>query len=148
MHVEHHLQGSNPADKNNEEINHASIQQAITIANLAGAKKVILHPGAFANSSCSEENAIHFIKNIKDTRILIENMPYEKASLLLTTPQEMKSFLKKTGKGFIFHFAHYLTIAHTFKKDPFKLLKDFLALQPKHFHMSGQKLKSFEDRHL
>lgn len=148
IHAEHHTQGSNPADISNNSINQISITQAIKVADIADSKKIILHPGVLANKFCSEENAIDFIRNIKDKRILIENTFFTPEHLLCTTPEEMKAFLKKTGKKFIFDLAHCLISAHQHNTDPMLFIKEFLKLKPQHFHISGQKWNSLEDAHL
>ncbi|MEN9626049.1 MAG: hypothetical protein RL557_377 [archaeon] len=148
IHAEHHKQGCNPADKSLK-TTAPSIQQAIRIANLAESKKIILHAGIIDNKHCSEEQAINFVNSLKDRRLLIENtFRNRKEGSLCTTPEEMKSFLKKTKKGFIFDLAHCIISAHLNKKDPWEFIQAFLKLKPKHFHLSGQKWDSLQDLHL
>ena len=148
IHAEHNSQGSNPADITNKKINIESLQQAIKIADSCNSKKIIFHPGFIAHESCSEENALKFIKNIKDERILLENMPHEQPPLLMMTPLQTKKFMEKTGKGFIFDLAHCIIASHYLKKDTIEFIKEFLKLKPKHFHISGQKWDSMKDLHL
>ena len=146
IHAEHSGFGVNPADKTLKKKNLKSINYAIKIADSIDAKKIILHPGFIKNKNCSEQNSIEFIKDLKDKRILIENVVPHNNGLCLT-PKQTKNFLKQTNKKFIFDLAHSILTSNYLKKDYEKTIKEFLKLKPKHFHISGQKLKSKKDNH-
>jgi len=147
IHAEHHVNaGINPADKTLINQNLKSINFAIKLADQVNAKKIIFHPGMIRDANCSQEQAINFIKNIPDDRILIENlpaMPYR----LGKTPKELKEFLQKTGKKFCFDLSHAIVTANILKLDKERIIEDFLKLNPVHFHLSGQNWDADTDHH-
>jgi len=146
IHAEHLMFGFNPADKTKTKSNLKSIKFAIKLANLTNSKKIIIHPGAITNKNCSEQQAIDFIKKLKDKRILIENLPPLKGRLC-QTPEQTREFLNQTKKNFIFDLSHAIAVSNKLKLNKEKTIKDFLKLKPKHFHLSGQNYNSKQDSH-
>ncbi len=142
IHAQHYVFGDNPADKARIEKNASSINFARGVADLAGAKRIILHPGVIANSNCSEENAAAFVKMLKDGRIIIENHPYiEGLNYLCTTPEETKRFMKKADVGLCLDINHAIETAFMKGIGCNKLIKDFIKLKPVHYHLGGQRLE-------
>jgi len=147
VHAEHHTQGSNPADLNCK-TNLASLRYSQKLADSFNGKKIILHPGSLDFKGTSKENSIKFIKKIDDNRILMENLiTNHEMNHLCTTPEEMEYFMEQTGKGFIFDLAHAMITANYKKIDQIDFIKKFLKLEPRHFHISGQEIKSLNDEH-
>lgn len=141
IHAEHFNFGVNAADSSLEKINRESIDFAIKVADLAKAKKIVLHPGSISNKNCSKENAIKFLKSIKDKRIVLENLPMLKSySPLGSTSEEIEELKEKTGFGFCFDLNHAIQSAVFYKKDFKKFLVDFEKLKPEHYHLCGQTL--------
>ena len=70
IHITTEKHGLNIADKEKKEFNSETINSCIKWADKLNAKYLILHPGYGSVNS-----AIEFLDNIKDKRILIENMP-------------------------------------------------------------------------
>ena len=97
IHAEHQSFEINNADKNKIDLNQESINFAIKIANSCNAKKIIIHPGTTNNNTSSKEQAINFLKNFNDTRILIENLISSNNSLGYS-PNEIEEFMIKTKK--------------------------------------------------
>lgn len=147
IHAEHFSQGSNPADKTMVKQNLKSINFAIKLADKVNAKKIILHPGKIVNENCSKKQSLKFIKNIDDKRIIIENLT-PVFSGLCKTPFEIKQYLKDAKKGFLFDLSHAFVTANHLSLEPIEIIKKFLKLRPKHFHISGQNKDSKEDQHL
>jgi endonuclease IV len=143
IHAEHMGFNMNPADKTKKDINLKSINYAIKIANLANSKKIIFHPGVIENKNCSFEEAVSFINNIQDERIIIENLPLKEESSisLCSTPKNTKKLLKETGKGFCFDVNHSILTSIFLKKNLNYFTKEFLKINPTHFHIGGQKIK-------
>ena len=139
IHAEHKKEKINPANISKKKSNLKSLKFAIKTANFCNSKKIIYHPGYIEKDNCSEKNAIDFVKNIKDSRILIENMPNPK-KCFCSTPEEMKFFIKETGKGFCLDINHAIISAVYLKQDYISMIKDFLKLKPKHYHLGGHKL--------
>ena len=154
VHSQHRMFGVNAADKKKQKRNLSSINFAKKIADLSNARKIILHPGEINNENCSIEQAISFIKNIDDKRVIIENIPAEaKINRFCKTPAETKEFMKETGKGFCFDINHAIWAAIILKEDYIKFIKEFLKLKPVHYHFGGQKIKQlnipwYEREHL
>jgi len=141
IHAQHYGFGINHADKTIYKKNLKSINFARKMADSFKSKIIIMHPGELTNKNCSKEQAIKFAKNIKDKRILIENVPRSKIERLCTTPQETKEFLKLTNKKFCLDINHAISTALLLKQDYIKVLKEFIKLKPSHYHLGGQKIK-------
>ncbi len=146
IHAEHLTQGTNPADKTKIKQNLKSINFARKLADKVNAKIIIMHPGLIDNENSSEEQAIKFLKNIKDKRILLENLVPVQGRLCIT-PEETKNFLKQTNKNLILDLGHLIVSANREKLNFKKTLKEFLKLKPKHFHISGQNKNAIKDNH-
>jgi deoxyribonuclease-4 len=142
IHSQHRIFGVNTADKKKGKTNLSSINFARKIADLSNAKKIIIHPGEIENKNCSIEQAVSFIKNINDKRVIVENVYSDvEITRLCTTPSETKEFLKATGRGFCFDINHAIGSAVILKEDYIKFIKEFLKLKPVHYHFGGQKIK-------
>jgi len=137
IHSQHAVFGINNANSEIHQKNMSSFNYAQKIADMLGAKKIIMHPGSIENDGCSKSNSINFIKSLKDKRVIIENMPSEKS--LCRTPEELKEFINKTGCGFCFDINHAILTTQTLKKDYKEVIKSFVKLKPNHFHLGGHK---------
>ena len=73
------------------------------------------------------------MKDISDKRILIENV-----ILYLSNPEEIKEIMDKTNVGFCFDLNHAISYSKNSNRDMFEVIKEFLKLKPKHFHIAGQ----------
>jgi uncharacterized protein (UPF0276 family) len=141
IHAEHYSLGVNAADSSLISENLNSIKFAIEVANIAKAKKIILHPGNISNKNCSKENAINFLKSVSDKRIILENLPRTKDYFSLgSTPEEIKELIKETGFGFCFDINHAIQSAIFYQEDIKAFLVNFEKLKPKHYHLGGQTL--------
>jgi endonuclease IV len=141
IHSQHRRFGVNVADKSIVEKNLSSIDFARKLADTTNAKKIILHPGELDSESCSIEQAIDFIKNTDDKRLIIENVPLDSVYRFGTKPEEIKEILKKTKKGFCFDINHALWTAIALKQDYQDIIKEFVKLKPLHYHLGGQITK-------
>lgn len=142
IHAQHQEFGINNADKSIFQKNLKSINFARKLADKYNAKKIILHPGDLLNKDCSEKQAISFIKNLEDKRIIIENLSNPKTSLC-TTPEQTKKILKQTKAGFCFDINHTIVTSLKLKKDYMQMIKKFIKLKPVHYHLGGQKISRF-----
>lgn len=141
VHSKHSKFGINPADIKKEKENLAEIKISQDLADFCKSNKIIVHPGFIENETCSKDQAIKIIKKITDKRIIIENMPKMNNGVkLCSTPEEMKEFLKKTGKGFCFDINHAISSAFENNLDPYIFIKDFIKLNPTHIHLGGHTL--------
>jgi len=142
IHAEHWGFKINPADITRKEEDLKSLNFARAIADVTGAKKIVVHAGVIEkrNKTCSIKNAINFFKEIDDDRILIENLPkyYEDQITkgLCSTLRQIKKFLKATNKGFCFDINHALQGKKFNGK--YNFIKKYIELNPKHYHIGGQ----------
>ncbi|MFH1249142.1 MAG: TIM barrel protein [archaeon] len=151
IHAEHRDFGINPADYSKSAINSASLDFAIKTADMLDAKKIICHPGVLEDKNCSEQTSVDFFKNIKDKRVIIENLPlidyngkYTKSLCydLLSSAE----FLQKVGKGLCLDFTHAILSAILLgKKDQDEFVIGYLKMNPKHFHFCDMKLAKLKD---
>ncbi|MBD3252537.1 TIM barrel protein [Candidatus Pacearchaeota archaeon] len=145
IHAQHSGNGINNANKKLYDKNLKSAKFAINLANHINAKKIIFHAGII-EKDCTEKQAIKFLKNLKDKRILIENSAgYRK--VLCRFPEETKNFLEKTNKGFCFDINHAIVTANHLKKNHINFIREFLKLKPVHFHIGGQDINAKIDQH-
>lgn len=143
IHSQHRNFGVNVADKTKLQKNLNSINFAIKLADQTKAKKIIIHPGELDSKDSTREQAIKFIKNIKDKRIIIENIPIRDVYRFGAKPEEIKEILKETKKGFCFDINHAIFAALALKQDYLQFIKEFVKLKPVHYHLGGQILKDF-----
>ncbi|MCL5018834.1 MAG: sugar phosphate isomerase/epimerase [Candidatus Pacearchaeota archaeon] len=142
IHAEHHNLGINPADITRKEESLKSLNFARAIADMTGAKKIVVHAGVIekGNKNHSLKNAINFFREINDERILIENLAqkYEdkKKKGLCSTPRKIKKFMKKTNKKFCFDINHALQGKNFNGK--YNFIKKYIELNPAHYHIGGQ----------
>jgi len=145
VHSEHYEFGINPADSSRYNINLKSINFARKLADSVKAEKIIIHPGAIetGNKNCSLENAVAFIKNLDDERLLVENLPGREEGLtvfsLCNTSGETKQFLELTGAGFCFDVNHAILSESIIDNSNYQFLEKYIHLKPKHYHIGGQR---------
>jgi sugar phosphate isomerase/epimerase len=139
IHAEHQVWGINNASEKHKEKNLKSIRFAQDLAKEVNAKKIIIHQGNIIDKNCSREQAVNLLNSIDDKRILIENLIPEKKGLC-TTPNETKRFLKEVNKGFILDINHAIESAIFLEEDYICFLRDFIRLNPAHYHIGGQSI--------
>jgi endonuclease IV len=152
IHAEHQTYGVNIADSTKKEFNLKSINFARKVADSVNAKYIIVHPGVLekGNKNCSIKNAVDFLKEVNDPRIVLENLPKDEDHEIIGTSlgynaRTIKKFLKKSRQGFCFDVNHAFWIRKN-KKNSYSLIKKYISLTPQHYHLGGQKFNS--DFHL
>jgi len=147
IHAEHRGFGANPADISRREQDIKSLNFARKIADYVNANKIIVHPGVIekGNKNCNLENAVNFFKEINDGRILIENLPFHKNEIsLCQITDEIKYFIQETNMLFCFDINHAIASFGQINGD-FNFIEKYLELNPAHYHIGGQNLKTMED---
>ncbi|VVB82493.1 endonuclease 4 [uncultured archaeon] len=142
IHAEHQGFGVNLADSSKKEFNLNAINFARKVADSVNAKKIIVHPGEIEkeNKNSSMKNAIDFLNELNDERILVENLYKEKPSeiRLCKTPREIKKFMKKTNAKFCFDVNHAIGAIKNFN-GKYNFVKKYIQLNPAHYHIGGQR---------
>jgi len=144
VHMAHFRDGVNPANPARRKRNALALGLALSLANQTGAKKIILHPELKEGPDCSVEALVDFISSSYDSRLLIENMPYSSSgqSHYCSSPDEIKKVIEETKIGFCLDYPHAAEYAARLNLDLEMLLKNFLALKPRHFHLADTDLRS------
>lgn len=151
VHAAHFSYGFNPTDPKRDNLNKKILNKAILAADISNAKWIIIHPGWMIDKN-SEKNMIDFFKENYDKRFVFENCPYidyaeNEERYLFSTPNKMKTLIKKLNSKMILDFSHAICTANILKKDPKKIIKEFLNLKPKGFHVSGIDIDGIADNH-
>ncbi|MDD4203322.1 MAG: sugar phosphate isomerase/epimerase [Candidatus Omnitrophica bacterium] len=147
VHAPHFMHGMNPARQECIGTNIEFANEAIRFADTLNSKYIIFHPGAEGKT----ENTIKFFKKINDKRILVENKPYhglpENVICNGSTVEEIKQIIDDCGVGFCFDIPHAICSAKSHNQDCLELIKEFLEMSPKMFHLSDGDVDTFFDEH-
>ncbi|MFH1608011.1 MAG: TIM barrel protein [archaeon] len=134
IHAENARWNVDLSDKSKKDFNLKAINFARKIADFSGSKKIIIHPGMKKGRLFSIDSTIEFLKEVNDKRILVENIIEGVGSF----PEDIKEIIKETKVGFCFDVNHAIECARGSKLEVFEVIKDFLKLNPSHFHIGGQ----------
>jgi len=146
VHITTERHGLNIADRKKRYSNLKIIENCVLWADRLDAKYLILHPGYDG----SIYNAVNFLDEIQDKRILIENMPkigITDESMLGYSPKQIQQ-LMGCKFGFCLDFNHAIKAAVSLKLDYKAYIRDFLKLDPDVFHVSDGCLSHGKDEHL
>jgi len=146
VHARHEHHGFNLADARNEKINKKIISDAIYYADALDAKTIVVHGGILANKQCSEEHTIAFLKEVNDKRIVIENMT--RAKTLTSNPDGLVRITQAAKLGICFDFSHAQMAAVRNKIPYLSLLRKFMKLKPRYFHICDGWMGKATDEHL
>ncbi len=148
IHGPHYGHGFNMADKSLFDSNMEKLKETLSFADKLNSKQVIFHPG-FGGGI---ENTKYFLKQIKDNRIILENVP--KKSLVdgeifvAYNIKEFRELLKIGNLGFCLDFGHAAKSALSQGKDYKEAIQNYLKFNPNIFHICGADLSNEKDKHL
>jgi sugar phosphate isomerase/epimerase len=155
VHAEHGGQGVNYADIANRSVSNESIRLAIDLADRINARVIVAHSGFLDSTpNTSPENVTEFLKGIKDSRIVVENLVFREpmggkvVTYPFSTPEQMKPLLEATGKGMCLDLSHTNVTASFMGADYMEMLNRFMELRPRHFHACGGVAGKPDDLHL
>lgn len=140
IHCEHMAGGVNVSNKSRRDINEKALKFSQDVASLFDSRFIIIHPGVMENKRCSFGNMIDFFKDIKDSRVITENLPYKGTysgkfyGAYGRSPDEMRRITKSSGIGFCLDFGHSWTYAFAMKRDPVDVAIKFMQLNPSMYH--------------
>lgn len=142
IHAPHQGQGADPADKSAVKRTTQCMKVAIEAADMFDSPTIIVHPGTYEGVG-STMRAIDFLKQFNDKRFLIENLPAEcnRKGELGSTAEDIEPFMKALGCGLCLDFGHATLTEHAKAVGYKKLIRDFLKLNPKYFHMTGGSIR-------
>jgi deoxyribonuclease-4 len=145
IHITTERHGVNIADKEKREFNLEIINHCIEWADKLNAKYLILHPGYGV-----VDNAVSFLEEINDNRILIENMPkvgLDNESMIGYESEQIK-MLKGERFGFCLDLNHAIKAAISMNKPYHQFIEELMKLNPKMFHIADGRLDQEKDEHL
>ncbi len=153
IHGPHFMHGINFSIKEKENHNITLVNQALKYADLLKAEKVIFHPGIKGDY----KETARQLKNIKDTRIIVENKPYRVAvktkELDLNdvcvgySYQHLHYILSESCKGFCLDIGHAICAANSMQIDYKTFLEQLITLNPYMFHISDGNISGEIDKH-
>lgn len=145
IHITTERHGVNIADKEKRGFNLEIINHCIEWADKLNAKYLILHPGFGA-----VDNAVEFLEEINDNRILIENMPVvglDNESLIGYDSEQIKMLVGEKF-GFCLDLNHAIKAAISLDTPYQEFIIELMKLSPKMFHISDGRLDQEKDEHL
>jgi endonuclease IV len=145
VHITTESHGVNIADKTKKEFNLRTINNCIEWADKLNAKYLVLHPGFGLM-----DDAIEFLRNIDDPRILIESMPkigLDNEDMIGYTPEQIEK-LMGNNFGFCLDFGHAIKASVSLKRNYKEFLPEFMGLKPAMFHLSDGRIENEKDEHL
>jgi sugar phosphate isomerase/epimerase len=145
IHATTDVHGVNIAEPNSHSFTLRQLNSCIDWADKLNAPIIILHPGIG-----DTWNAFQFLKGIHDERILIENMPRRglRGECMGGWSPEQIEILMGNKFGFCLDLNHAIKTAISLGIPYEQLIKEFLRLNPKMFHIADGYLDNEIDQHL
>jgi deoxyribonuclease IV len=147
LHAPHFSCGLNFAKRDALKNNLRLVDETLKFADALSVQIIIFHPGVEGDI---KETAFQ-IKQVKDSRIVLENKPYYaiNGDLICNghSPEEIEYVMQETGVGFCFDIGHAICSANAKKIEPFEYLKKFNTLNPKLYHLFDGDWNGVWDEH-
>jgi endonuclease IV len=146
IHIPHEKFGVNIGDLAAKERTLQMINESIIWADQLNAKHLILHAG-----HGSMQHAIDLLREVSDSRLLIENMPkvgLDGEAMIGYSPAQIEELIKDSDVGLCLDFGHAVKAAVSLDVDYKEYVQGFMGLEPKVFHVSDGTLSEERDEHL
>ena len=150
IHAPHFAHNLNLSKKKYERDNYAKYIEVKEYADLLNASVIVFHSGI--NGDYKE--TARQIKNFNDSRILIENKPYQPLRMTEDNKcvgskyEEIKYIMEESGCGFCLDVGHAICSANSQGIEPYSYIEKFVTLNPKRIHLSDIDTTSKYDQHL
>lgn len=145
IHITTERHGLNIADPEKKQTNCTRIAECLHWADELNASHCILHPG-FGDVA----QAISFLENLSDPRILLENMPrtgIKGEHMIGYSPEEMISMMGSRF-GFCLDINHAIKAALSLHVPYWEYVMKFCDLNPSMYHIADGSLSTDHDEHL
>ncbi|MGB2728979.1 MAG: TIM barrel protein [Halobacteriota archaeon] len=145
IHIPHEKFGVNIGERSKKEYNLQKIKESIAWADKLNAEYLILHPG-----HGSMEDATDVMREVTDSRLLIENMPkvgLNDEPMIGYTPEQIKKLMGERF-GLCLDLNHAIKAAVSLGRHYKEFIEEFLKLKLRMFHISDGKLNNEKDEHL
>ena len=150
IHAPHYAHKMNLSKKSSKEHNYKLYEQVKKYADRLNADRIIFHGG----SGGDYKETANQLKEINDSRILIENKPYETLKFVNedyyvgAKYEELDYIIKNAGCGFCLDIGHAICAANSFKYDVYGYIEKLMNLRPQRIHLSDLIVTSTIDQHL
>jgi deoxyribonuclease-4 len=147
IHAPHSYAGMNLSLIEERENNKKKLRETFQFADMLKSETIIFHSGV--NGEIDE--TIHQLRPFVDSRCVIENKPVKGLNgekCLGVIPEEIKYISNELRTGFCLDFGHAICAAKSLKREPFKFIKEFIALNPRMYHLTDGDYKDEYDSHL
>ncbi|MDW7726678.1 MAG: TIM barrel protein [Candidatus Methanoperedens sp.] len=146
IHIPHEKFGVNIGTPSAKERTLQKINESIAWADQLNAKYLILHAG-----HGSMQHATDLLRNLSDSRLLIENMPkvgLENEAMIGYSPAQIEELIGDSCMGLCLDFGHAVKAAVSLGVDYKEYVQGFMGLEPRVFHVSDGRLGEEKDEHL
>ncbi len=147
IHATHELHGFNFAQK--KTTNFTILNQVYKVADLFGAKIIVVHPGIEGSLKTVTTN----LKRIHDKRVIIENMPFKalpslgEKTCVGSTLKEIQAF-QNLGFKLCIDFGHAIKSSMSQSIHYKDFIRQLLSFKPSYFHISDISFDNEHDEHL
>jgi len=146
IHAPHFMDGVNLAKPECQERNRELGKEAFDFADALAAETVIFHPGIGG----TEAETVRQLKMLADPRIVVENKPYLIPGDLVCngySTEQLEFIMNEAGVGLCLDIGHACCAANALKRDKIDYLKQFIALNPRLYHLTDGNWDSPYDEH-
>jgi len=149
IHCEHDRWNVNLANPRRRRRNRNAVHKAIEVADELDAKHIIVHPGIIENEECCKEQVVDMLREFKDKRIILENVPVGTKGIenVGYSYEEMEYLLKKSKSKMLLDFPHAAESAAWRGKNIVEFWKKMIGLKPAHYHLSDTDVHQTYDMH-
>ena len=152
IHAAHNRHDFNPSDKDKHKLCKKILDLALKAAEIVNSPWIIAHVGPDHDKN-SKKNMLEFFDDNWNEKVIFENCTLvdytnNDTKYLFSLPEEMKELLSRYNAKMVLDFGHAICSANILKKNPEKLIDEFLELKPICFHVSGIEMNSVSDTHL
>lgn len=150
IHAPHFAHNMNLSKKEFENDNYNKYIEVKDYADALNANVIVFHGGI--NGDYKE--TARQIKNFNDSRILIENKPYQPLRMsednkcVGSKYEEIKYIVEESGCGFCLDIGHAICAANSQCIEPYSYIEKLVTLNPQRIHLSDIDITSKYDQHL
>lgn len=147
IHAPHSFAGMNLSLPEERGGNEKKLREVFQFTDTLNSEYIIFHSGVNGNV----EETICQLRPFADSRCLIENKPVAGLNgekCLGSTPEEVRNIMNELQAGFCLDFGHAICAANSLKRKPLEYIKEFLALNPRVYHLTDGDYSSERDLHL
>ena len=150
IHAPHFAHNMNLSKKEYERDNYTKYIEVREYADSLNASVIVFH----GSINGDYKETARQIKNFNDSRILIENKPYQPLRMTEDNKcvgskyEEIKYIIEESGCGFCLDIGHAICSANSQGIEPYCYIEKLVTLNPKRIHLSDIDTTSKYDQHL